>query len=457
MQLGKYELGRTLGEGNFGKVKYAKDIESGKGFAVKILEKKRILDLKIADQIKREIATLKLLKHPNVVRLHEVLASKTKIYMVLEYVTGGELFDRIASNGKLSEAEGRKLFQQLIDAVSYCHNKGVFHRDLKLENVLVDSKGNIKISDFGLSALPQHFRDDGLLHTTCGSPNYVAPEILANRGYDGSTSDVWSCGVILYVILTGYLPFDDRNLAVLYQKIFKGDAQMPKWLSPGAKNIIKRILDPKPETRITMAGIKADEWFKQQYTPAYPEEEEEDIHVDDEAFSIHEPMEAKKSPGSPNLINAFQLIGMSSCLDLSGFFEKEDVSERKIRFTSNHCPKDLLEKIENIVTEMGFRAEKKNGRLKVMQEHKCQKSFGSLSVAAEVFEISPSLYVVELRKSYGDSSVYRQVSTHSYLYHSSPSSLFLQLGLILVPLYVQLCKKLSSDLGVPTSQELLKV
>ncbi|MED6172128.1 CBL-interacting serine/threonine-protein kinase 1 [Stylosanthes scabra] len=427
-KLGKYELGRTLGEGNFGKVKFARDTHSSHPFAVKILDKNKITSLNVSDQIKREIATLKLLKHPNVVRLHEVLASKTKIYMVLEYVTGGELFDKIASKGKLCETEGRKLFQQLIDGVSYCHNKGVFHRDLKLENVLVDDKGNIKITDFGLSALPQHFRGDGLLHTTCGSPNYVAPEILANRGYSGATSDAWSCGVILYVILTGYLPFDDRNLAVLYQKILKGDVQIPKWLSAGAQNMIKSILDPNPETRITMAAIKEDPWFKQGYAPTNPEDEEEDIYVDNEAFSMNEvQLDAEqRSPQSPTLINAFQLIGMSSCLDLSGFFEKEDVSERKIRFTSNLSAKDLVERIEDIVTKMGFQVEKKNGRLKVIQENKTHKTLGSLSAVAEVFEISPSLYVVELRKSYGDASIYRQ-----------------------------LCKKLSNDLGVPPRQALL--
>ncbi|XP_062108901.1 CBL-interacting serine/threonine-protein kinase 1 [Humulus lupulus] len=431
MRLGKYELGRTLGEGNFGKVKLAHDHKSGNLFALKILQKNRIINLNITDQIKREIATLKLLKHPNIVRLHEVLASKTKIYMVLEYVTGGELFDRIANKGKVTEAQGRKLFQQLIDGVSYCHSKGVFHRDLKLENVLVDAKGNIKISDFGLSALPQHFRDDGLLHTTCGSPNYVAPEILANRGYDGATSDIWSCGVILYVILTGYLPFDDRNLAVLYQKILKGEALIPKWLSPGAQNMIRRILDPNPVTRITMESIKSDEWFQQCYVPpnAYEEEEEEDTYVDnDDACSIHHVTseEENRTSDSPVLINAFQLIGMSSCLDLSGFFEKEDVSERKIRFTSNYSAKELLERIEGIVIEMGFCVQKKNGKLKLMQEHKGHKSSGCLSLAVEVYEISPSLFVVELRKSYGDASVYRQ-----------------------------LCKKLSNDLGVPSSQEIL--
>jgi 5'-AMP-activated protein kinase catalytic alpha subunit len=154
--LGRYEIGRTLGEGNFGKVKYARHIATGAHFAIKILDRSKILSLRINDQIRREIGTLKLLKHPNVVRLHEVAASKTKIYMVLEFVNGGELFDKIAVKGKLSEHEGRRLFQQLIDGVSYCHDKGVYHRDLKPENVLVDRKGNIKISDFGLSALPQH-------------------------------------------------------------------------------------------------------------------------------------------------------------------------------------------------------------------------------------------------------------------------------------------------------------
>ncbi|EOY06922.1 CBL-interacting serine/threonine-protein kinase 1 isoform 3 [Theobroma cacao] len=344
LQLGNYELGRTLGEGNFAKVKLAKNLHSGHPFAVKILDKAKIIQLNITDQIKREIATLKLLKHPNVVRLHE------------------------ASKGKLSESQGRKLFQQLIDGVSYCHGKGVYHRDLKLENVLIDAKGNIKISDFGLSALPQHIRE-----------------------------------------------------------IFKGDAQIPKWLSSGARNMIRRILDPNPDTRITIAGIEDDEWFKQDYTPAVADDEEEDLYIDDEAFSMDEvASDGTRRPESPTIINAFQLIGMSSCLDLSGFFEEEDVSERKIRFTSNHSAKDLLARIQDIVTEMGFRVQMKNGRLKATQEHRGQKCHGSLSVAAEVFEISPSLYVVELRKSCGDSTVYRQ-----------------------------LCKKLSNDLGVRQGQGLV--
>ncbi|KAG2407367.1 CBL-interacting serine/threonine-protein [Vigna angularis] len=384
MRLGKYELGRTLGEGNFGKVKFAKNTDSGQPFAVKIIEKNKIIDLNITNQIKREIAALKLLRHPNVVRLYEA---------------------------------------------------------------------------------------DGLLHTTCGSPNYVAPEVLANRGYDGATSDTWSCGVLLYTILTGCLPFDDRNMVVLYQKIFKGDVRIPKWLSAGAQDLIKRILDPNPEKRITMAGIKEDPWFKKGYVPANAEDE--DVYVDNEAVSMHE-AEQRNSGSSPALINAFQLIGMSSCLDLSGFFEKEvsmkfritnpnqcisistdtkfvhsiscvfkqsplltefnsdlctmwfekqGVSERKIRFTSNLSVKDLIERIEDTVTDMEFIVQRKNDKLKVIWENKVHKTTGCLSVAVEVFEISPSLSVVELRKSCGDTSVYKQ-----------------------------LCNKLLNDLSVPPSK-----
>ncbi|XP_020586548.1 CBL-interacting protein kinase 1-like isoform X2 [Phalaenopsis equestris] len=425
MKNGKYKLGRTLGEGNFGKVKFATRVDTGEPFAVKILDRKRILDLKIHEQIKREIATLKLLKHPNVVRLHEVSASKTRIYMVLEYVNGGELFDKIATGGRLSEEIGRKLFQQLIDGISYCHDRGVYHRDLKPENVLIDAIGNIKISDFGLSALSQHLWNDGLLHTTCGSPNYIAPEVLANRGYDGAMSDIWSCGVILYIILIGALPFDDRNLAVLYQKIIKGDTQIPKCISIGAQNILRRILDPNPKTRIDVAQIKEDAWFKQDYNPATPYDDD-NIYPEDETLSLSNGVD--ECENTPTLINAFELIGMSSCLDLSGFFEKEDITERKIRFTSNCSPKNLFDKIDEIIAEMGFQVQSANRKSMILPKTRvftASRSPSSLSVAAEIFELSPTLYVVELRKAYGDSSLYRE-----------------------------LCSKISNDLGLFKSESL---
>ncbi|KAH0879439.1 hypothetical protein HID58_066833, partial [Brassica napus] len=409
MRVGKYELGRTLGEGNSANVKLARDTVSGQSFAVKIIDKSRISRLNVSLQIKREIRTLKVLKHPNIVRLHEVLASKTNIYMVLEYVTGGDLFDRIVCEGKISEREGRKMFQQLIDGLNYCHYKGVFHRDLKLENVLLDAKGHIKITDFGLSALPQHFREDGLLHTACGSPNYVAPEVLVNKGYDGAASDIWSCGVILYAILTGCLPFDDTNLAAICRKIVKGDPPIPRWISPGAKTMIKRMLDPNPMTRITIAGIKANDWFKHDYSTS------SNCHDEDDAISIQDVYEEEKTSDSPTVINAFQLIGMSLFLDLSGLFETENVSERQIRFTTNKPVVDVLDKIKTVLMEMGFCVQKKHTMLKAIQEESTRKGQGGLSVTAEVFEIIPLLNVVELRKSHGDSCLYNQVLINSFM------------------------------------------
>ncbi|RRT38348.1 hypothetical protein B296_00046838, partial [Ensete ventricosum] len=439
--LGKYELGRALGEGNFGKVKYARHVVTGQAFAVKILDRKRIQSLKIDDQIKREIGTLKLLKHPNVVRLHEVCLSLLLLLLLLLLESSRSSPPRFSSGrthtwhqlsaqrafrngtppvGPTRQRPALGSWRAPCDpgAINSSHWGGWGPRDMwrrkgvrlmrlgaMPENVLVDAKGNIKISDFGLSALPRHLGNDGLLHTTCGSPNYIAPEvistplpppisagfvfqvmpgltrscgkchqILSNRGYDGARSDIWSCGVILYVILTGYLPFDDRNLAVLYQKIVRGDTKIPRWLSPGAQNILRRILDPNPITRMNVAGIKADDWFKQDYAPVFPKDDDDDDDSSGDSLPVKERNVSDEKGASPTHINAFQLIGMASSLDLSGFFETEyvffffwwllqDVSERKIRFTSDHSPKELFEKIVDIVTEMGLQVQKGNGKV----------------------------------------------------------------------------------------------
>nr|XP_048333706.1 CBL-interacting serine/threonine-protein kinase 21 isoform X2 [Ziziphus jujuba var. spinosa] len=222
--IGKYRLGRTIGEGTFAKVKLAVDTTNGQYVAIKIIDKHMVMESNLRSQVQREIRTMKLLHHPNIVRITEVIGTKTKIYIVMEYVSGGQLSDKLSYAKSLSEAEARKVFQQLIDAVDYCHNKGVYHRDLKPENLLLDSKGNVKVSDFGLSAL---HKPGNLLSTACGSPSYVAPELLLSKGYDGAAADIWSCGVILFELLSGYLPFDDRNLINLYKKEIK-DTKVPK-------------------------------------------------------------------------------------------------------------------------------------------------------------------------------------------------------------------------------------
>ncbi|KAJ0980732.1 hypothetical protein J5N97_008987 [Dioscorea zingiberensis] len=401
-RVGKYELGRTLGEGNFAKVKFARNVETGENVAIKILDKEKLFRHKMIDQIKREIATMKLIKHPNVIRMFEVMASKTKIYIVLEFVTGGELFDKIASNGKLKEDEARKYFQHLINAVDYCHSRGVFHRDLKPENLLLDAGGILKVSDFGLSALPQQVREDGLLHTTCGTPNYVAPEVIHNKGYDGAKADLWSCGVILFVLMAGYLPFEDSNLMSLYRKIFKADFSCPSWFSTNAKKLIKRILDPNPVTRISISEVLENEWFKKGYQP--PVFEEPDVDLDDvNAIFDGDPsnLVVERREEKPSLMNAFELISTSQGLNLGTLFEKQmGLVKRKTRFVSRLPASEILTKIEEAATPLGFNVEKNNYKLKLNGEKTGRK--GHLSVATEVFEVAPSLYMVELRKSKGD-------------------------------------------------------
>ncbi|KAL0407512.1 UNVERIFIED_CONTAM: CBL-interacting serine/threonine-protein kinase [Sesamum latifolium] len=419
-RVGRYELGRTLGEGTFAKVKFARNVETGENVAIKILDKEKVLKHKMIGQIKREISTMKLIRHPNVIRMYEVMASKTKIYIVMEFVTGGELFDKIATKGRLKEDEARKYFQQLINAVDYCHSRGVYHRDLKPENLLLDANGVLKVSDFGLSALPQQVREDGLLHTTCGTPNYVAPEVINNKGYDGAKADLWSCGVILFVLMAGFLPFEESNLMALYKKIFKADFSCPAWFSSSAKKLIKRILDPNPSTRITIAEILENEWFKKGYKP--PVFEHEDVTLDDVNAIFNESADSpnlvverrEERPPTPVTMNAFELISKSQGLNLNSLFEKQmGLVKRETRFTSKSPANEIISKIEEAAAPMGFDVKKNNYKMKLHGEKSGRK--GHLSIATEIFEVAPSLHMVELRKTGGDTlefhKFYKNLST----------------------------------------------
>ncbi|EPY30101.1 serine/threonine kinase [Angomonas deanei] len=215
------------------------------------------------DQMLREVAIMNTLRHPNVVLLNEVLQSSNHYYLVLELVTGGELFDKILEAKRFDESTARGYFHQLIAGLFFCHEHGFAHRDLKPENLLLDSKGVLKISDFGLSNLQQ----DILLQTVCGTPNYVAPEVLMERGYNGLAADLWSCGVVLYVMLAGRLPFEDRNMNVLLGKIERGEYQMIRHISDPAKDLISRMLTVDPRSRISMDEVIAHPWFAQGWNP----------------------------------------------------------------------------------------------------------------------------------------------------------------------------------------------
>ncbi|OEL27113.1 SNF1-related protein kinase catalytic subunit alpha KIN10 [Dichanthelium oligosanthes] len=280
--LSGYRIGKTLGIGSFGKVKIAEHILTGYKVAIKILNRRKIRSMEMEEKgqclfliaqfnffyyvffyyvpaVKREIKILRLFMHPHIIRLYEVIDTPADIYVVMEYVKSGELFDYIVEKGRLHEEEARRFFQQIISGVEYCHRNMVVHRDLKPENLLLDSKCNVKIADFGLSNV---MRDGHFLKTSCGSPNYAAPEVISGKLYAGPEVDVWSCGVILYALLCGTLPFDDENIPNLFKKIKGGIYTLPSHLSPSARDLIPRMLVVDPMKRITIREIREHVWFK---------------------------------------------------------------------------------------------------------------------------------------------------------------------------------------------------
>ncbi|KAG2234349.1 hypothetical protein INT48_007216 [Thamnidium elegans] len=253
--IGDYVVGKTLGKGASGRVKLGVHRHTGEQVAIKIISKAHLAaNPAIEKAVRREIAIMKLIHHPNVMSLIDVIddPASSDLYLILEYVEGGELFEYLVSKGRLGEAEARHHFQQIILGLDYCHHHLICHRDLKPENLLLNSRNSIKIADFGMASLQPL---GSMLETSCGSPHYASPEIVAGMPYNGSSCDIWSCGVILYALLTGHLPFDDENIRQLLKKVKSGKYVMPDNISRSAQDLIRRIL--------VMQQIMAHPWFRE--------------------------------------------------------------------------------------------------------------------------------------------------------------------------------------------------
>uniref|UniRef100_A0A8C3JEH1 Maternal embryonic leucine zipper kinase n=1 Tax=Calidris pygmaea TaxID=425635 RepID=A0A8C3JEH1_9CHAR len=260
-----YELHETIGTGGFAKVKLAQHLLTGEKVAIKIMDKLALGD--DLPRVKTEIDAMKNLRHQHICQLYHVIETSTKVFVVLEYCPGGELFDYIISKDRLSEEEARVFFRQIVSAIAYVHSQGYAHRDLKPENLLIDKEHNLKLIDFGLCAKPKGGLDNRL-STFCGSPAYAAPELIQGKAYIGSEADIWSMGVLLYALLCGFLPFDDNSLMAVYRKITRGKYSIPKWLSPGSTLLISQMLQVDPKKRITVKHLLSHPWLVQGYSDA---------------------------------------------------------------------------------------------------------------------------------------------------------------------------------------------
>ncbi|XP_041827848.1 MAP/microtubule affinity-regulating kinase 3a isoform X15 [Melanotaenia boesemani] len=255
--VGNYRLLKTIGKGNFAKVKLARHIPTGREVAIKIIDKTQ-LNPNSLQKLFREVRIMKILNHPNIVKLFEVIETERTLYLVMEYASGGEVFDYLVAHGRMKEKEARAKFRQIVSAVQYCHQKHIVHRDLKAENLLLDADMNIKIADFGFS---NEFTVGNKLDTFCGSPPYAAPELFQGKKYDGPEVDVWSLGVILYTLVSGSLPFDGQNLKELRERVLRGKYRIPFYMSTDCENLLKRFLVLNPTKRGTLEQIMKDRWI----------------------------------------------------------------------------------------------------------------------------------------------------------------------------------------------------
>ncbi|XP_022875151.1 CBL-interacting serine/threonine-protein kinase 7-like [Olea europaea var. sylvestris] len=377
--LEKYKLGCVLGRGSFAKVYHATSLDDNSDVAIKVIDKATTVDAAMEPRIVREVSAMRRLEHhPNILKLHEVMATKTKIYLVMELAPGGELFAKLSRQRRFSESTARLYFHQLVSALIFCHQNGIAHRDIKPQNLLLDNKGSLKITDFGLSALPEQ-KKDGLIYTACGTPAYTAPEVVYRKGYDGSKADAWSCGVLLYVFLVGCIPFDDRNLATMYRAIHHRVYEFPPWLSKPAKNVIFRLLDPNPKTRLSLEELIKLPWFNKSFSQ--------------ESLVLHEHQLSDQEFKYLARINAFEIISMSSGLDLSGLFESE-MKCKQMRFTSISEVEEIEETVVKIGAGLGYRIERqKGGGIGLVK--------GRVFLVVEIWEVARELWLVEVKVAGG--------------------------------------------------------
>ncbi|XP_069715011.1 MAP/microtubule affinity-regulating kinase 3 isoform X7 [Phaenicophaeus curvirostris] len=340
--IGNYRLLKTIGKGNFAKVKLARHILTGREVAIKIIDKTQLNPTSL-QKLFREVRIMKILNHPNIVKLFEVIETEKTLYLIMEYASGGEVFDYLVAHGRMKEKEARAKFRQIVSAVQYCHQKHIVHRDLKAENLLLDADMNIKIADFGFS---NEFTVGNKLDTFCGSPPYAAPELFQGKKYDGPEVDVWSLGVILYTLVSGSLPFDGQTLKELRERVLRGKYRIPFYMSTDCENLLKRFLVLNPTKRGTLEQIMKDRWIN----AGHEEDElkpfvEPELDISDQkridimvgmGYSQEEIQESLSKMKYDEITATYLLLGRkSSELDASDSSSSSNLSLAKVRPSSD--------------------------------------------------------------------------------------------------------------------------
>ncbi|KAH0573251.1 Kinase, CAMK CAMKL [Spironucleus salmonicida] len=282
-RVGNYIIGKTIGEGSFSKVKLGTHLVTNERVALKIIEKAKITESSDIERITREIQILKLLDHPNVVKLYEIIDTPRHLYIIQEFLSNGELFDFIVAHKRLPEPQAANFIVQVFSGLNYLHSKFVSHRDLKPENCVLDKNNNIKIIDFGLSNV---FKNYAYLKTACGSPAYACPEMIKGEVYNGAKADTWSCGIILYAMLCGALPFESSTTQGLYCKILSGNVYFPDYVSEGAKDVVRQLLTIDPNKRAKIQDIVNHSWIQENWTKINPNQPLKLTVIDDDQ-SLH--------------------------------------------------------------------------------------------------------------------------------------------------------------------------
>ena len=397
--VGDFHLLKKIGSGAFSTVYLAENTKTGKEYAIKVIDRETFAEPEKLRRVKLEIDILKTIHHPNLICLHGIMHSETKMYLVLDYAPGGAVFDTLMDKGAMDENQARRYFHQLIDAIDWLHRHNTIHRDLKPENLLLDEQGNLRVTDFGLSIVTEHTVE--YLKTRCGTPQYIAPEILMDDVYLGPPADLWSAGLILYVMLAALMPFDGDTMDEILNSVLNAQIYWPKDFPPLARKLIEKLVVRDPSKRGTVEDIRKDPWFAVDYVPtAVPESMQHP-----ETFEI-DVVETKFQKELSPEVNAFDLASLIASVELRPMIDSSCEKNEQFSFSATgKSHQAVVDEIRSELTRM-------NATVQMNSQIKALVIFNSkvVSTTIDVVQVFEHFFLVKFTMLKGTADLLRLVS-----------------------------------------------